>query len=291
MTRRSRSLIAVGLAGLAFGGYALAMTLVPPIAAGGLLHPFRRALAQPRPAACTDVLFDGVNVKLAGWQCHAASSPAASLIFLHGVADNRGSVAGVVDRFVGKGFDVVAYDSRAHGQSTGNVCTYGYWEKKDLEKVVGTLRPGPVVLLGTSLGAAVALQEATEDRRISAVVAAEVFSDLGTVARQRAPRFLTEGMITRAIAIAETQGAFQLDAVSPVEAARRIHVPVLLIHGADDTDTPPEHSRRVFEALAGPKELLIVKGAHHNESLRREETWRQIQGWVDDVLRAASSRE
>jgi len=82
-----------------------------------------------------------------------------------------------------------------------------------------------------------------------------------------------------------------VEAVSPVEAARRIHVPVLLIHGAEDTDTPPEHSRRVFEALAGPKELLIVTGAHHNESLRREETWRQIQGWVDHVLRAASSRE
>jgi alpha-beta hydrolase superfamily lysophospholipase len=64
-------------------------------------------------------------------------------------------------------------------------------------------------------------------------------------------------------------------------------VPVLLIHGTDDTDTRPEHSRRVFEALAGPKELLLVKGAHHNESLRREETWHRIDTWLAKVLAAS----
>ena len=44
------------------------------------------------------------------------------------------------------------------------------------------LEPGPVVLVGASLGAAVALQTAAVDRRVSAVVAAETFSDLRTVA-------------------------------------------------------------------------------------------------------------
>jgi len=111
-----------------------------------------------------------------------------------------------------------------------------------------------------------------------------VFSDLRTVAREGAPRFLTEGVIARAFGLAETQGAFRVDAVSPVEAARKIHVPVLLIHGAEDTDTRPTHSRRVFEALAGPKQLLLVKGARHNESLRREETWRRIDAWLTEVL-------
>jgi alpha-beta hydrolase superfamily lysophospholipase len=284
MSRRTRSLIVIGLAALVLGGYALATTVVPAIAAGGLLHPLRRACGQPRPAMCGDVLFDGVSVKLAGWQCRRAEPARASLVFLHGVADNRGSASGLVERFVGEGFDVVAYDSRAHGDSTGEVCTYGYWEKKDLEKVLDTLRPGPVVLLGTSLGAAVALQTAAEDRRVSAVVAAEVFSDLRTAARERAPRLLTEGAIARAFAIAESQGAFRVDAVSPVEAARTIHVPVLLIHGAEDTDTPPKHSRRVFGALAGPKQLLLVKDARHNESLRREETWRRIDAWLKEVL-------
>lgn len=86
-----------------------------------------------------------------------------------------------------RGFDVVAYDSRAHGESDGDVCTYGFYEARDLHRVLDTVAPGPVVLFGTSLGAAVALQETAGDPRVTAVVAAETFSDLRTVASERAP--------------------------------------------------------------------------------------------------------
>jgi hypothetical protein len=59
------------------------------------------------------------------------------------------------------------------------------------------------VLLGASLGAAVALQEAAEDPRVSAVVAAETFSDLRIVAAERAPFFFTRGIIGKALKLAE----------------------------------------------------------------------------------------
>ena len=69
--------------------------------------------------------FHGVGVTLTGWDC-AAASRRGTLIYLHGVADNRASGAGVVQRYVSRGFDVIAFDSRAHGQSSGDSCTYGY---------------------------------------------------------------------------------------------------------------------------------------------------------------------
>ena len=193
-------------------------------------------------------------------------------------------MAGAIDRFMVRGLEVVAYDSRAQGESTGDVCTYGYWERRDLAKVLDAVDAHTVVLLGTSLGAAVALQEAAEDRRVIGVVAAEVFSDLRTVAQERAPRLLTAGMIRRAFSIAESRGAFRVDDASPVAAARRITVPVLLIHGAADNETAPAHSQRVLAALAGPKELLMVNGAGHNESLRPAATWNRIDSWIDGLL-------
>ena len=74
---------------------------------------------------------------------------------------------------------MVASDSRARGDSQGEACTYGFFEKQDLHRVMNTVGSGPVVLIGTSLGAAVALQEAAESNpRVSAVVAAETFSNL-----------------------------------------------------------------------------------------------------------------
>jgi dipeptidyl aminopeptidase/acylaminoacyl peptidase len=104
------------------------------------------------------------------------------------------------------------------------------------------------------------------------------------VAAERGPFFFTAGVIARAIALAEEQGRFQIDAVSPVAAAAAIRQPVLLVHGADDTDTRPAHSQRVMQALTGPKRLILVPGARHNESLRGGAVWTEIERWLDEAL-------
>src|SRR4051812_26478735 len=238
--------------------------------AGGLLHPARHHLDAVAPGGCADTTFAGDRVDLKGWRCRGSAPRRGTIVYLHGVADNRSSSVGVIDRMGKRGLDVIAYDSRAHGESSGDFCTYGFYEKRDLHRVIDGIEGGPIVLVGTSLGAAVALQEAALDTRVRAVIAAETFSDIRAVATERAPFFFTSRIIERAFRVAEHQGHFDINAVSPVAAAAQIKIPVLIVHGADDTDTPPDHSRRVFAALAGPKRLIIVTGAHHNESLRED---------------------
>ena len=257
------------------------------IAAGALIHPSRRVVSQPPPDGCQDVTFNGAGVQLTGWHCTPIKAVRAHLILLHGIADNRASLAGVVRRFSNRGLNIVAYDSRAHGSSGGDACTYGYFEKQDLRRVIDSLDSAPVVLLGTSLGAAVALQEAADDSRVDGVVAAEVFSDLRTVARERAPFVLTDGVIKRAFEIAQARGAFEIDAVDVTGAARRMTRPVLVIHGADDRDTPPDHSQRVYAALAGPKQLILVPGMGHNKSLSAGAVWSQIETWIETTINAS----
>jgi len=177
----------------------------------------------------------------------------------------------------------VAYDSRAHGESEGEACTYGWYEKQDLRRVIDTIAPGPIVLVGASLGAAVALQEAAIDPRVTAVVAAEGFSDLRTIATERAPFVFTGQILRRAFSLAEEEGHFPIDGVRPESAASHLSIPVLLVHGGADSDTPPEHSRRVFAALTGSKQLIVVPGARHNGSLRAE-VWGEISRWIDAQL-------
>jgi pimeloyl-ACP methyl ester carboxylesterase len=251
--------------------------------AGGLLHPARHHINVAAPLTCEDATFSGDGAVLKGWRCHASAPRRGTVIYLHGVADNRSSSISVIDRFGKRGFDVFAYDSRAHGESSGDICTYGFFEKRDLHRVIDGIGSGPIVLIGTSLGAAVALQEAALDSRVTAVIAAETFSDLRTVARERAPSFFTADILERAFRVAEQRGHFDIHAVSPEKAAAEIKIPVVLVHGANDVDTPPDHSRRVFAALAGPKRLILVPGARHNESLRAE-IWSDIENWIDDVL-------
>ncbi|MES2660908.1 MAG: alpha/beta fold hydrolase [Verrucomicrobiota bacterium] len=282
MTRRTRKrLLITCLITLVLAG--VTVSQFPEIGAALILHPPHRRVTAPPPPLCHEVTFQGDGAPLRGWRGHASGNHRGTLIYLHGVADNRAGGAGVINRFQKRGFDVIAYDSRAHGESGGDACTYGYFEKEDLRRVLDTVRPGPVVLVGSSLGAAVALQLTGTDERVSAVVAAEPFSDLRTVVTERAPFFFTSTVIGKAIELAGHEGRFLVDSVSPEAAARAIMVPTLVIHGAADTDTPPDHARRVFAALGGPKRLILVPGAGHNESLQGT-MWAEIERWIDEVL-------
>ena len=252
---------------LAIVATAIAATQLPAVGAGALLFPSRRVTNLPAPQQCVDRTFDGVDVKLRGWECHTATAPRrGTIVYLHGIADNRASAIGVIAKFLPLGFDVTAYDSRGHGVSDGDRCTYGFYEKRDVQRVIDQLGVDDVILIGHSLGAAIALQAAAIEPRVSGVIAASTFSDLRTIATERAFYF-PQWSLAPAFARAEYDGAFVVDEVSPVKAAAQIAVPVLLIHGSNDRDTPPAHSERVLAALRGPKQLVMVSGAAHNDVL------------------------
>ena len=139
---------------------------LPSIGAALILHPLHRHVVAAPPTMCQEVTFSGDGVSLKGWRGQGTGSRRGTLIYLHGVADNRASGAGIMERFRKRGFDVVAYDSRAQGESGGEASTYGFYEKEDLRRVMDTVGPGPIVLVGSSFGAAVALQTAGVDEAL-----------------------------------------------------------------------------------------------------------------------------
>jgi hypothetical protein len=104
-------------------------------------------------------------------------------------------------------------------------------------------------------------------------------SNLRPVASERPPFFASVGNIRDALALAETQGHFVVDEVSPAKAAAHLSIPVLLIHGAVDRETAPAHSERGYQALAGPKRLVLLPKARHRVGLD-EATWKIIDAWV-----------
>jgi pimeloyl-ACP methyl ester carboxylesterase len=280
---RSRRLtIAIAIvATLAATTMLIAWSQLPAVGAGMLLYPARHVSTRATPEGCVDRVFAGVGAKLAGWVCAAGSAAELpAIVYLHGIGDNRDSSTGVIDRFVHRGFSVIVYDSRGHGRSEGDRCTYGFFEKQDLRLVLDQAGVDRAILIGHSLGAAVALQEAAIDPRIRAVVAASTFADLRSIAVERAPFVFTPALIAAAFARAEHDAEFIVDEVSPVRAAANLTIPVLVIHGARDRDTLPVNSERVFAALAGPKRLLIIPNAAHNDVLRGD-VWIAIERWID----------
>lgn len=272
---------------LKFSGVALLLTtalvivFLPDIGAAILLHPPRKPFKASPPAGCVAVTHDVDGARLEGWMGKCQGKARGTVIYLHGMADNRAGGAGICERFLKQGFDVIAYDSRAHGASGGNACTYGFHEKRDLLSIVSKVEHPPVVLLGCSMGAAVALQAAgVSEQGIATVIAAETFSDLETVARDRIPSFLIPLGYRGAVEKAEREGNFKSSEVSPLDSAARIGIPVLIIHGVKDRETPPAHSQRVYQKLRGEKRLILVPDAGHGQSLRGN-TWVDIEEWIN----------
>jgi uncharacterized protein len=258
--------------------------LPPSWAANALLHPGRTPPpeAPRRPVETLDL--EGAGVRLKAWRFPGEGpKKRGTVVYLHGTGDSRRSSPGIADHFVPAGFDVLAYDSRAHGESGGDACTYGAYEKQDLVRVLEQIQTRPIVLIGSSLGAAVAVQTAAISPKVDAVISVAIFSSLRAVARDRVSFIASEANMRDAFAIAEREGRFEVNEVSPAAAASHVKAPVLVIHGAEDDDTPPIHSQRVYDALRGAKQLILVPGAGHNDALGRQ-VWPSIDEWLRRTL-------
>lgn len=259
-------------------------------AAGALLLPMRVPVVGAPSLAHQDFSVttrDGIA--LDGWLFSPVGAPRAVMVLVHGKDINRQHFVGAARRFVDEGLAVVAFDQRAHGRSTGEFVTYGAKEVGDLKLVIDVAlkkwgRDLPVVVVGESLGAAVALQTAAVDPRVRVVVAGAAFADLTTVVNDHAPALLGAKGKAKAIETAEREADFHIADISPERSARRITVPTLLLHGSEDAYLPLRHSLRIYAALAGPKELVRLEGVDHLGVLLSELAWKQIDRFVGAAL-------
>ncbi len=119
------------------------LLLLVGAACDGLDGAAARRWGGTRWGVLSDDIADGVNYGIAPGVALARGPRHGTVIYLHGITDNRASGIWVAERLVPSGFDVLAYDSRAHGDSTGDVCTYGFHEKRDLSRVIDRLGSGP----------------------------------------------------------------------------------------------------------------------------------------------------
>ncbi len=222
---------------------------------------------------------DGLTLK--GWVFDPEGAPKGLVVLVHGKDINRQHFSGEAVRFTRRGWQVLAYDQRAHGASEGERTTFGFHEVDDLLRGVEHLKAQRVVLVGESLGAAVSLQTTARDRRVVGCVAGASFSDLETIAAERRPFFFSDDDFDRARALAEVEAGFQVAAISPLRDVATIQVPVLLLHGTRDSYIHPDHARRLHDS--GPTtELVWLEGVGHLDVLVRREAWDRIERWMDE---------
>lgn len=196
----------------------------------------------------------------------------AIVVVLHGITACKETALPCAKMLADAGYASLLLDLRAHGESDGEYCTFGYYEKNDLHAVADTLAsrcPGrPIGIWGESLGGAIALQAMALDTRYRFGVVASTFDEFEKTAIEYEADWLF-GLRSRWLArhVLQKSGAiahFDPFAVKPVVAAAQIDRPVMFIHGDKDARIPMWFGQRNFEACPAPgKEWYKVQGAGH----------------------------
>jgi hypothetical protein len=201
--------------------------------------------------------------KLAAWWIPAADAKGAVLV-LHG---NAGSIADRLDYvqpFHAMAYSVLLVDYRGYGASTGKPTEAGTYADaqaawRSLTEQRG-LQPAQIVVLGESLGGAVAAELAArvQPRALLLVAAFTSATDLGSEIYP----WLPVRLISR----------FHYDTLQHL---RRYRGPVLIAHSHDDEIVPYAHGERLHAAASGEKTLLEMRGGHNDAFLFGRPEWTQ----------------
>ena len=72
--------------------------------------------------------------------------------------------------------------------------------------------------------------------------------------------------------------------LNPIETVKKIHAPLMVVLGTNDTLAIPSDIRRLYEAINEPKKLVEIEGADHGFSEHRVPLQKAVIGWVSSHL-------
>jgi dipeptidyl aminopeptidase/acylaminoacyl peptidase len=256
----------VALPSIALGGLAVSWLL------GSVLVRSANANVSPaRPPArnLTIVTADGLTLAATYWAGHKSDSPA--VLLLHGNGASRMQTADNAAWLAAKGYAALAIDFRGNGASDPSSHSFGWRESRDARAAFEWLERNQhgarVGVIGISMGGAAALLGDDGPLPADALVLQAVYSDIRHTIRNRMAY-----MISRAPAIVlEPLLSYQSrlrfgvwpSRLAPIEVLPRYRGPVLVIGGASDPFTPPDETRRMYQAVQGIHMLWLVPGESH----------------------------
>jgi alpha-beta hydrolase superfamily lysophospholipase len=203
------------------------------------------------------------------------------VVLFHGYSGNKSGNISYSNAFNKMGYTTFLVDFMGSGGSEGNQTTIGFKESQDVKAVfdyIKTTFPNKeIILFGTSMGA-VAMMKAVADYSIQPTKII-LECPFGTMRKTVQKRF--EAMNVPSFPFADMllfyggiQNGFNAYRHKPIEYAKAINLPVLLLYGEKDERVTLTEINSVFKSLTGEKKLVIFKNsAHQNYLINDENIW------------------
>jgi pimeloyl-ACP methyl ester carboxylesterase len=207
--------------------------------------------------------------RLHGWWIGARSQRLGHLLLCHGNAGNIGDRVLHGKLLTGVGFDVLLFDYRGYGRSSGRPSEQGTY--RDARAALACLLRQPevdasrVFYLGESLGGAVALELALE-RPPAGLVLLSTFTSVREMGRRHYP-FIPAALVP--------------DAYPSRRRIPELRSPLLVLHGERDRIVPLSQGRALYDDAPEPKRMHVFPGLGHNDlvPLAGAEFAQQIASW------------
>lgn len=213
------------------------------------------------------------NLKMSAFISYSKTdSIKGSIILLHGIRASKEAFRGLSNKLAHEGYNTIALDLRAHGDSGGKHCTFGVKERQDVKALIDVLSKDSnahkhIGIWGQSLGGAIALQAMASDDRIKFAIIESTFSDFRTITHDYINFHggfninpFTNYLVTRSAKIA----GFDPDDARPIKYCEKISQPVLLAHGAQDKRINISYAKENFEKIPSSEKVFhTIENATH----------------------------
>lgn len=222
--------------------------------------PFPESAALPKNLPFEDAWFEAEDgTRLHGWYL-GHPEPRAVALFCHGNAGNivsRGETLQILKER--HGLAIMTFDYRGYGKSEGKPSERGILQDARAARAWlasrASVEETDIVLMGRSLGGAVAVDLAARDGA-RGLVLASTFSSLPEAAAHHVPWIFPNLNMTQRLNSAKKIGNYS--------------GPLLQSHGDADQLIPIKLGRKLFDAAGEPKQFIVIPGAGHNDPQTEE---------------------
>lgn len=173
------------------------------------------------------------------------------------------------------GRNVLIVDQRGHGKSEGHTISFGINERFDVLSWINTVlkefgNDTIIYLCGVSMGAATVMMASSLKlpNNVKGILADCGYDSPKNIIK----KYIKDMHLSTAIFYPFVKlggllfGHFNLDKASPINSVKNTKVPIIFIHGDNDSFVPSYMSEKLYNTCTSKKQLTIIKGAEHGLS-------------------------
>lgn len=217
------------------------------------------------------------------------------VITIHGYMNKGSTMDNYAKQFYNMGYNVLVPDLRGHGESEGDYIGMGWHDHYDIQKwidyIIENNSDAEIILHGVSMGGATVMMTSGEElpSNVKALIEdcgyTSVEDEFGYQLKAlfnlpKAPVLNISSLVTK------IRAGYWFGEASSIKQLKKAKLPMLFIHGNEDTFVPFSMLDEVYDAADVEKEKLVIDGAKHAHAAETnpELYWNTVSKFIDKYI-------